>query len=76
MQIPPMPLVKPPKKETNLTEYKALKKMLTYFKEEHAKSNQALQENGDSSYCSPFDTITVSELKDYMLNVLEEELSL
>ena len=71
-----MPLVKPPKKEANLTEYKALKKMLTYFKEEHDKSNQSLQENGDSAYCSPFDAISVSELKDYMLNVLEEELDL
>jgi len=76
MQIPEMPLGKPPKKEVNMTEYKSLKKMLTYFKEEHAKSNQALQESGDSAHCSPFDAISVSELKDYMLNVLEEELDL
>lgn len=72
----PMPKCKPPKKEINMAEYKSLKKMLTYFKEEHDKSNQALRESGDSAHCSPFDAISVSELKDYMINVLEEELDL
>ncbi len=76
MQTLPMPRCKPPKKEANMTEYKALKKMLIHFKEEHDKSNRALQESGDSLYCSPFGTISVSELKDYMIKVLEEELNL
>ncbi len=76
MQTLPMPRCKPAKKENNMAEYKALKKMLIHFKEEHDKSNQALQESGDSAYCSPFDTISVSELKDYIIKVLEEELKL
>ena len=71
----PMPKCKTPKKET-LSEYAVLKKMLSHFKEEHSKSNQALQESGDSMYCTSFDAISVSELKDYMIKVLEEELDL
>ncbi len=72
-----MPECKPPKKESpSLSEYTALKKVLSHFKEEHAKSNQALQENGDSVYCTPFEVIPVSGLKDYMIKVLEEELNL
>jgi hypothetical protein len=71
----PMPECNPPKKDT-LSEYAVLKKMLKHFKEEHAKSNQSLQESGDSKYCTSFDAISVSELKDYMIKVLEEELGL
>lgn len=70
-----IPECKPAKKDT-LSEYAVLKKMLSHFKEEHAKSNQALQESGDSRYCTSFDAISVSELKDYMIKVLEEELDL
>lgn len=71
----PMPPCKPPKQE-NLSEYKALKKMLDYFDEKNDHHNKSLSDFGESKHCSPFKTIDVQELKDHMLTILEKEMNL
>ena len=71
----PMPTCKPPKQE-GVSEYKALKKMLEYFKEKNKFNNISLADFGESKHCSPLKTIDVQELKDYMLTILEKEMNL
>ncbi len=44
-----------------------LTEMLLHFKKQHDRINQALADSGDSKYCSPFESISVYDIKMYLL---------
>lgn len=59
-----------PKETYDLTtKQQVLYDMLSHFKEIHNRQNKALMENGDGKYTSPFEHISVQEIKDYALEL-------